>query len=92
MALFGQKSRQRAARELGTFLERANLHDYLEQQNRPWVLIRNNLLAGIARGFGIVIGATILIALVLLLLGWLGGLPYIGDLFKYLGQSIRSDG
>jgi hypothetical protein len=71
-------------------LERYNLEDYLEMSLHPWALIWRNFLAGIARGFGIAVGATLLVALALLLLQTLGGLPIVGQFIHSVSNSLKS--
>lgn len=53
-------------------------------------LMLTNMLGGIAWGFGTVIGATIFVALLVLLLNWLGGIPYIGQVVHDITNSIQS--
>jgi hypothetical protein len=92
MIFGGKKNREREARDaleqVALFLQRSNFNDFLEQQQRPSHLIWKNFLMGLARGFGAVIGATLLVALGLGVIAWVGGLPLIGDLIQSLGDSL----
>lgn len=94
MIFGGKKKReekeQSALEEVALFLQRSNLNDFLEQQQRPWKLFYKNLLMGVARGFGAVIGATLLVAFFLAIMAWAGGLPFVGQLFDYLGDLGKS--
>jgi len=54
------------------FLERARLREYREMVLiSPWRIIWVNFLAGLARGLGMMIGATVLVYLLTLILGFL---------------------
>jgi hypothetical protein len=46
------------------WLERMNFQDWLNQQMNTKLLIRQNFIAGVARGFGLALGGTFLLALV----------------------------
>ena len=52
-------------------------------------MLLNNLLGGIAWGFGTVLGATIVVALLILLLSKLNSVPIIGDFFSNILQTIQ---
>lgn len=62
-------------------LESLRIAEYMELLERPGKLILINLVAGLARGLGIAIGATVIFALVLNLLHQiiLLNIPGIGD-------------
>ena len=76
-------------------LERANLAQFMELVQNPVRLIFLNFLAGLARGFGIAIGLTIIASLFLVLLTRLASLnlpvigKYIADLVKIVNQQLR---
>lgn len=53
-------------------------------------LYRTAFLKGIATGLGGVIGATIVVTLVLYLLSLLGEIPFIGEAFESLRNTIDS--
>ncbi|HYH03692.1 MAG TPA: DUF5665 domain-containing protein [Bacillota bacterium] len=76
-------------------LERANLGDFMNLLQNPVRLIFLNFLAGLARGFGIAIGLTVIAGLFLILLSHLASLnlPIIGkiiaDLVRIVNQHLR---
>jgi hypothetical protein len=78
------------AEKVARHLERYNLQDYLEMSVHPWSLIWRNFLGGIARGFGIAVGATLLVALVLVVLQSLGGLPVVGSYLHSIANSLKA--
>lgn len=53
-------------------------------------LMMSNFLGGIAWGFGGVIGATLVVALVLFILNWLDGLPWIGSFVSDILDTISN--
>jgi len=74
--------------ELGIYLERVQIADYIQLLNNPKRLVKLNLLTGIARGIGIAIGFTIFTATILYALQKLGALnlPIIGD---YIAEIVK---
>jgi hypothetical protein len=76
-------------------LERANLGEFMKLIQNPMRLIFLNFLGGLARGFGIAIGLTIIAGLFLVLLTGLAklNLPiigrYIADLVRIVQQQLR---
>lgn len=60
--------------------------DRVYQSKRQLMLA--NFLGGISWGFGSVIGATIVVAIVLILLKSLGGLPVIGSYISEITRAI----
>lgn len=76
-------------------LERANLAEFMDLVQNPVRLIFLNFLGGLARGFGIAIGLTIIASLFLVLLTRLASLNlpvigrYIADLVRIVNQQLR---
>ncbi len=77
---------------VATHLERMNIGAYVELLQRPKRLIFLNLLAGISRGFGIALGATVVAATFLYLLGRLASLniPLIGDFIARIARIVQA--
>lgn len=69
-------------------LERANLAEFMQLVQNPVRLIFLNFLSGLARGFGIAIGLTIIASLFLLFLTRVASLnlPIIG---KFVAELVR---
>ncbi len=55
-----------------------------------WKVMINNFLGGLAWGFGTVLGATLIVALVIILLTHLDSAPFIGDFFRNILNTIQS--
>lgn len=79
--------------EVETKLERANLAQFMELLQNPVRLVFLNFLGGLARGFGIAIGLTIIASLFIVLLTRLVNLPiigkYIADLVRIVNEQLR---
>ena len=79
--------------QLAVYMEKMKLVEYIEILNSPRRLIWINFIAGIARGFGIAVGFTLLGAIAFIILQRLVGLdlPLVGDfiaeLLKYVQES-----
>lgn len=76
-------------------LERANLAEFMKLIQNPVRLIFLNFLSGLARGFGIAIGLTIIAGIFLLLLTRLASLnlpiigKFIAELVRLVNQQLR---
>ncbi len=76
-------------------LERANLVEFMQLLHRPTRLIFLNFLGGLARGFGIAVGLTIIASLFILFLTRLASLnlpvigAYIAKLVKIVNHHLR---
>lgn len=74
---------------LGRQVEVALVRDYGELLHKPHRRWAHSFVAGLFAGFGGVIGATVMVALLLFLLQYLGALPWIGEYFQSLSQTIK---
>jgi len=61
--------------------EKANqaLKEFIRYSSSPWRIVWTNFVAGIFRGLGAIIGASLVIALLFWLLGFFSTLPLIGE-------------
>jgi hypothetical protein len=77
---------------LTVHLERMNLVAFLELIQEPKRLIFFNLLAGLSRGLGIALGATVVGTLFLYILGKLAqlNLPLIGDFIARIARMVQA--
>jgi len=77
--------------EVSQGMERFNLAEYLTLLNSPRRFLTINFLAGLARGLGFTLGATILGALILYLLQRMVvlNLPVIGDFIAELVKIVQ---
>lgn len=72
-------------------LAHAGFEEFVAYMRSPWRIIWANLLAGIFRGLGFVIGATVVLAIVVwILVQVLGNLPIVGEWFQEVGQFVQN--
>lgn len=64
---------------LATSLDKARLAEYVELQTNTRRLLYLNFLAGVARGFGMAVGFTLVGALLLYLLRQMVSIPVLGS-------------
>jgi hypothetical protein len=64
-------------------IDSLGFEEFIEYIKSPWRLILPNLVAGIARGVGTLLGATIVIAIITWFIAKLAVIPLIG---QYFGQ------
>ncbi|MCF7845938.1 MAG: DUF5665 domain-containing protein [Candidatus Peribacteraceae bacterium] len=66
------------------------LDDFVRYLRSPWRILWSNFLAGIFRGLGFVIGATVVLAIsVYVLVQVLGNLPWVGEFFQWVGGFVK---
>lgn len=75
--------------QLGKSMESVLITDYIYYLGSTKRQIWSALIRGIFTGLGGVIGATLVVALLLTLLHYLGGAPFIGHYFKVISDSIK---
>jgi hypothetical protein len=79
---------------IAKIVERMNLGDYIGLLQRPGRLLWLNFLAGLARGLGTILGATVLVSLIV----WIAHhiiashLPGVGNFFQEFLQLLQQPG
>lgn len=88
---FHDKYRTRISeRRIATRVGETGLNDFVRYLHSPWRIIWSNLLAGIFRGLGFIIGATVVLAItVYILVQVLGSLPIVGEFFQGVGSFVN---
>lgn len=77
-------------RRIARKLSHGGLDEFVAYLRSPWRIIWANLLAGIFRGLGFVLGATVVLAIATtVLVNWLGSLPWVGDFFREMGSFVQ---
>lgn len=102
MALFRRKKKKpeppaepavldyRTAHKLAMILEKAKLGDYVQMMSKPWRSIWLNFLAGVSRGAGMVVGASLVGGLLVILT--IQGLKYVAkhsDMVPWFGDQVK---
>lgn len=72
-------------------IESLGLQEFIEYIRSPWRLLWPNFVAGVARGFGALVGATIVVALVIWWLTQLVGIPFIGSYIEPLASTVETE-
>lgn len=77
---------------LASFFERMRIAEYVTNFNRPLRLMWLNFLSGIAKGVGLTIGATLVIAIIFKLLGILisMNIPYLTDILQDVVKIVKA--
>lgn len=75
--------------QLAILMERLNLMDYLNLLHRPARLIWINFLVGLARGFGIMMGASVLIFVFFYALKRLVNIPVLGSFIAEIVKFVQ---
>ena len=83
---------QKQIKELADHLESMRIAEYINLLQKPLRIIYLNFLGGVARGLGIVIGATIIFAILIDILSRLIvlNLPVIGDLIVEIMRIVEA--
>lgn len=78
---------------IALMLEKAKIGEYVAFMTRPKVMIINNFIAGLARGFGMTIGFTLLGAVVLYLLrqAVFLNIPIIGNFIAEIVKIVQDN-
>jgi hypothetical protein len=79
---------------IAKIVERMNLGDYVGLLQRPGRLLWLNFLAGLARGLGTILGATVLVSLIVAIVHHLisSHLPGVGNFFQDVLQLLQQPG
>ncbi len=70
--------------------EKANqaLKEFIRYSSSPWRIVWTNFVAGIFRGLGALIGASMVIALLIWILALFADLPLIGEYAKQIKTTV----
>lgn len=88
--MFGRDKKKEEARQqkLGKAVESMLVKDYIELLGNTKRLIWSSLVRGLFVGFGTVIGATVMVAILLWVLSLLNDVPWVGKIFENLQNTI----
>jgi len=71
-------------------LEAIDFEEFMVYLQSPWRIIFLNFLAGIFRGLGILIGMTVIVALLVWVLSKFVNFPVVGEYFQSMLELIES--
>lgn len=79
--------------KIAMIMEKSKIGDYVTIMSKPKTLLLNNFIGGLARGFGMAVGFTILGALVVYLLrqAVLLNLPFIGGFIAEIVKIVQDN-
>ena len=76
---------------LADHLGEGGLAEFITYLRSPWQIMWTNLLAGIFRGLGFILGATVVLTVaVFVLVKILGSLPWVGTFFQQAGEFVQN--
>lgn len=75
---------QKDARALAKAFEELQVQDFMNYLHSPWRIVWHNFVAGIFRGLGIIVGMTVVFALLVWVLTSMVDFPLIGQYFQQL--------
>ena len=84
-----EKELIRDVTHLAEVLEGAGLRDFVRYLHSPWRIVWANLLGGVFRGLGIIIGMTLVFAILIWVLGKFVDFPLIGRYFLELKNMLE---
>jgi len=86
----GEASAKHEFKSLLAQLDHDDLSEYMRYLRSPWHIWWNNFFAGMARGLGFIVGATILVSLmVYLFVNVFVNLPVVGETFQWFNENIK---
>ncbi|MGB9679929.1 MAG: DUF5665 domain-containing protein [Thermoanaerobacteraceae bacterium] len=76
---------------MSEMMEKMKIADYVELMQSPYRLLWLNFISGVARGFGLAVGFTILGAIIIYILNRLVvlNLPFIGDVIADIVRIVQ---
>ena len=74
--------------KVNSLMDSLGLADYMDYLSSPWRVAWMNLLAGVMRGLGFILGMTVVVALMTFIISYMVALPVIGEWFMWLKDVI----
>lgn len=72
-----------------TRMEALRIAEYIDTWGHPWQIIWRNFVAGMARGFGVAVGMTIVVAVAAFLLARAIDIPVIGAFIAQIVEVVQ---
>ncbi len=80
---------QKEVKEVVKILRQTGFKEFVVYLNSPWRIVWSNFLGGIFRGLGIIIGMTVVFAILIWALGKIVDFPLIGEYFLDLKNLLE---
>lgn len=80
-----------AVKELAVLIDKSRLREYVDLMSSPKRLIYANFIAGMARGFGVAVGVTVIAAVAVYILKGFVDLPLIGKIIAKLIDIVEAN-
>ena len=84
----GLKGKSKQKRKSVAQLFDEDFHEYIRYLKSPWHLFIKNFLVGVSRGLGMIIGMTLVMAVVTYIVARLIAVPLVGDFFEKVHKSL----
>lgn len=84
-----KKILKKEVKQLITAIESVGMDDFVRYMKSPWRLIWANFLAGIFRGLGIIVGMTVVFAILIGVLNQMVDWPLIGEYFGMVKNMLE---
>lgn len=93
--MFGRKFKiiKRKLDQISLSMEKSKITDYVYYLEHPRKMLIPNFIGGLARGFGIAIGVTLLTAVIIYFMQWLvkWNLPVIGEFISEIVNIVENN-
>ncbi len=87
------KTKEVSQKDIKEIFDNEGVTDFLQYLKSPWRIFWSNFLAGISRGFGIVIGMSVVLGLAIWIIAQMVNLPLVGEYFEkaqsYINQYVE---
>ncbi|MDD4351768.1 MAG: DUF5665 domain-containing protein [Candidatus Gracilibacteria bacterium] len=75
-------------KKFNELMDSLGLAEYMDYLSSPRKIILINLLAGVMRGLGFVLGMTVVVAVITFMVSYMAALPVVGEWFSWLRDVI----
>ena len=86
----GLSKKEEELKKVEEVMDGLGLAEYMDYMSSPKRVIWTNLLAGIMRGLGFVLGMTVVVALITFIVSYMVAIPVIGEWFLWLKEILTN--
>lgn len=84
------RQQKKQFKKISQSFQESGFADFVRYIKSPWRIVWMNFISGVFKGVGIIVGATVVIALIIWLLGFFVDFPLIGDYISDLKTTLES--